>query len=182
MGSDNIHTFNTNSICWLERFQRPPDIVICCAIAIIIAAAVSCDVVFIALNRAILQFTAQRNSSSQIAALLVCNGLVAFGYMAPYLLMDFDPFFGSTTGVQAVIWLISITNLFTVLLASGMFIVMLVALLHRVFWPFLSRPLYAMARYGLIRNQKLLLTVSLVLLAWAVPAWKTFWEVVGKIK
>jgi sensor histidine kinase YesM len=82
---------------------------------------------------------------------------------------------------QDLVWSISASNLITALLASGMVLIMLLALLHRIFWPFLSRPIYAMTRYGIIKNQKILLTMSLMLLTWAIPAWKPFWTILGKV-
>jgi predicted RNA-binding Zn-ribbon protein involved in translation (DUF1610 family) len=47
---------------------------------------------------------------------------------------------------------------------SIFFIVMLAVLAHRLMWPILERPIYALHRYGVIRNKKLLWSVGSALL------------------
>jgi hypothetical protein len=147
----------------------------------VFAIGIVCDIVFVALNRAIFRFTEQVNSITQIILLLICNLSLAFGYLAPYLFNPVTLLGGHPSQVQEITWAISTTNAITALLASGMVFLTLTAFLHRGFWPLLSRPVYALGRYGAIRNQKLLLTTALLLLTWAIPAWKPFWESVAKL-
>ena len=81
-----------------------------------------------------------------------------------------------------LVFFVSAANLFTALSALSIVFVMLIALLHRLLWPAVERPVYAIARHGVARKPVVLIPISLMLLTWAIPAWRPFWEVVGKLK
>lgn len=118
-------------------------------LTVLAAVGVACDVVFVAINRFILRVGARMNYTLEIVLMLVLNIALGGAYISP--LMFVRSLERSEWGSVAV--LVAETNLFTTLLASLIVLMMSVALLHRVVWPFLSRPIYAIARHGVVRNQ-----------------------------
>ncbi len=61
------------------------------------------------------------------------------------------------------------SNFFGGIAALLVFVVIGSALLHRAFWPMLSRPVYALHRHRVVSNHKLLFAAGVMLLAYAVP-------------
>lgn len=146
-------------------------------VVIALAGGIACDVCFVAINRAIIRFTTRLETTTQIATMLACNMIIAFIYVAPLWLYPLASGFSLKDLANGI----ASTNLITVLLAFALVALMLVALLHRFFWPVLSRPIYAIARRELIRKPALLLSVAVILLTWAFPAWRPFWEELGHV-
>jgi len=144
------------------------------AIAAFVGCA--CDIVFVALNRSLFRFGARLSSGIPIVGLLGANLLIGSLYAAPYwywwYIYTIDP--------PGFLFRVSSANLLAVCCALSIVGVMLMALVHRVSWPVLSRPIYSIARRQLVQQPKLLISVAIVLLAWAIPAWKPFWEFLGK--
>lgn len=147
---------------------------------IIVTAGIICDLIFVALNRAIIRRAALLNGNLQIVLMLILNCLVAMLYVAPlwiWSLSDSDPI-----TVRDLVILISSTNVITALLATSVVAIMAVALLHRFFWPFVSRPIYALARFQVARKTTLLLSLAIALLTWAVPPWASLLAKIKGIK
>lgn len=138
----------------------------------IFAAGIACDVLFIALNRALIRFTARLNGSVQIIAMLLVNCAIATVYMAPYWLWPLKIVTRLSPMYYQVANLTAATNLITSLLACSIILVMVIALLHRVSWSLVSRPIYAISQFKVARKPALLLFTSTLLLAWAIPAWE----------
>jgi hypothetical protein len=146
-------------------------------VAVAVIGGIACDLSFIVINRAMIRFAARFQTTTQIIAMLACNLVIAFIYLAPLWLYPLP----SGLSPRDIANAIASTNLITALLAFSVVALMLVALVHRIFWPLLSRPIYAISRHQLVRKPALLLSVSVLLLTWAVPAWKAFWEEVGRL-
>jgi hypothetical protein len=134
----------------------------------VFSVGIACDVLFVALNRAILRFSEQVNSIGQIIFLLICNLLLAVGYLTPFVLINVS-LVSHESEFQETIWAISATNAVTALLASGMVFLTLTAFLHRAFWPLLSRPVYSLAQNRVLRNSKFLVAAGLMCLHLGYP-------------
>jgi len=62
------------------------------------------------------------------------------------------------------------SNLFDAVVAFAFLGLFLLMLFHRMLWPLVQRPVYAIARGGLVRYRKVLLTLGAVLLALGVSS------------
>jgi hypothetical protein len=147
-------------------------------VIIALIGGIACDLCFVAINRAIIRFSLRLETTTQIVTMLGCNLAIAFIYVAPLWLY---PEFSASFSVKDFASGIASTNLITALLAFAIVALMLAAVLHRLFWPVLNRPIYAIARRQLVRKPALLLSVAVLLLTWAFPAWKPFWEELGHL-
>lgn len=150
------------------------------AVATFTTFAVLCDILFVAANRLIVRFSSGLSSLKQLLVMLLVNVVLGVLYVAPLKAGFRQGGFGGRWG--ELVFFVSATNLFTALSALSIVFVMLIALLHRLLWPTVERPVYAIARHGVARKPVVLIPISLMLLTWAIPAWRPFWEVVGKLK
>ena len=138
----------------------------------IFIAGIACDILFVALNRWIIKLSIPLKSSFQILLMVTANCVIAIAYTAPAWL--WPPSFADTTTIYDYANIIADTNLITAFLACSIVLIMLISLLHRAFWPLVSRPVYAIARFEVMRKPVLLLSTSILLLAWAIPGWQPF--------
>jgi len=146
---------------------------------------VTWDILFIAATRRFLRWCKNLDTFLAIAALAVLNWALAVavfvgpllfgasgGILAAIVFGRFLPHgFGVVVGVATV--LTGLTNAFDILVASAFLLLALLLLLHRLLWPLLNRPLYAIATHTGARNG-VFLAVALVLLSLAygkVPEW-----------
>lgn len=136
------------------------------------AVGLLCGVFFVALNRAIVRIGARLKSGSLILLLLICNLLIAAVYLTPAIATSGNR--SSSLLIEFAVG-ISTTNIFTACSAAAIFGVMFLALLHRLFWPAVGRTVYAFASNGVVRNRRLLFSIAVMLLTWALPGWRAFW-------
>ena len=61
--------------------------------------------------------------------------------------------------------MVLLSNLIDLLVALLFVIVALVMLLHKVLWPLLEKPLYALQRTGIVGRRKLLVTIGFMFLS-----------------
>ncbi|HEY6249638.1 MAG TPA: hypothetical protein VI685_06730, partial [Candidatus Angelobacter sp.] len=148
----------------------------------VFGAGIACDILFVALNRAIIRFTARLNGSVQIIAMLIANCAIATLYMAPYWLWPLRIVTRLSPIYYQIANLTAATNFITSLLACSIILMMAIALLHRVSWSLVSRPIYAISQFKVARKPGLLLPASIVLLAWALPAWEPLLQKLKDLK
>jgi hypothetical protein len=86
-------------------------------------------------------------------------GVILSGWAAAFLLVWAPARYGGLTG-----GLLAAFNLFDVLVALLFVLLALVALSHRLLWPFVNRPIYAFANAGVVRRRKIFGTLGLTLL------------------
>ena len=135
-------------------------------------AAVLLTIVGVAIDRAVLKWCARRTTLG--AALLVALLNVTFLTLAagPWWFSSHPPPESLQNGPIAVFLLfveyMSISTLFPALIAGLIIIVMGVIVLHRVLWPFMARPLYAIAQHGVVRQPKLLGSLGFGLFAFGI--------------
>ena len=124
------------------------------------------DVLYIALTRWILRKASETTQLLKIIGIISVDCVLGFALaFAPLslglltLISTVKLNWPQSIGVVGVFVMLSIAlNLVDVFACSVFVILMLLMLLHRLIWPIIERPLYACARYGVIRNKKLLWT------------------------
>jgi hypothetical protein len=129
------------------------------------AAAVLLTVLAVAIDRAVLKWFARRTTLR--AALLVALLNVVFVTLAtgPWLFHNHLP---PNCLIYAFFFFLesmSLSTLFPALIAGLIIIVMGLIALHRVLWPLMARPVYALAQHGVIRQHKLLGSLGFALFA-----------------
>jgi hypothetical protein len=119
----------------------------------------ACDVAFVVLTRYLNGLLKKVTSLVSAIALLLCNFLIAALVTAPaaYPQKTVDVV-GSYLGMP-----LAMENVFEVVISLASVTIALFALLHRLIWPVLERPLYAAGRYKLIQNKKLLWSIGTIL-------------------
>jgi hypothetical protein len=158
-------------------------------IYVAIAEGVSfvCDVIYIALTRWSLQNASQAVRDRQVYA---CIALIGVAIILFFVLLIGPIFVGLRVARHSLVvggaillcfGLNSISLLTTLLMA----IIAILLLVHRVFWPMLQRPLYALQRYDILKNKVALWAVALVLILLPRPQtfadlWKVLMEKLQK--
>jgi hypothetical protein len=118
------------------------------SVAEIIPFAVACDFLFIVLTRLMLAHAAQSNSFLKIATLGIGNAfLAAVLVVVPIYswawLYDHHLF----APIVLPLALLGFSNSLDGLVSLSWFLIAIVMLLHRLFWPLIERPLYALYRH-----------------------------------
>jgi hypothetical protein len=147
------------------------------------------DAMFIAITRKLLRWSSGLHSFLKITGLILLNLILAFTLIkAPLLLenwisealIDWESVIGREWGMSRNIATLIDFAIFNILKAfaasnfitalfSFVFIVLGgVMLLHRLFWPLLDRPIYALQKLGFIRRKKLAFTLGIALIGVAV--------------
>lgn len=138
------------------------------------------DIVFIALTRQLLRWSAGLRSFYKIAAVVLLNCLLAFAsVVVPFLLAVWLQRSSwrlnlAVIAVSFVSGLVARFNSLTALTALLFVVLALVMLIHRLFWPALERPIYTLQRVGIARRSKLLGTIGIILMGLALgvqPSW-----------
>ena len=133
-------------------------------------------IVFVMLNRVVIRISL--HIANGFYVVLAANLIVTMVYLN--LFYRFDGF-KLPKSVNSLVGFVGATNLMSGLVALSVVAVMVFILLHRLFWPFLSRPIYAIVRHNVVRKPTLLLSIAVILLTWSIPAWMPFWEIVKRL-
>jgi hypothetical protein len=113
--------------------------------------------------------------SDQISAAKIC--LVIFLQIVAVILLVWLPLqisvpvanrYGQKQLSQFLVG-IAVFNIFTALAACAVTLSMLAVLLHRLFWPIISRLFYPMARYKVVRNHKAMAALGGICVVFAFP-------------
>jgi hypothetical protein len=133
-------------------------------------ASFLCDVLFIAFTRWMLKRTESLRNVGYIVLLLLLNVIVALALSFGYLLSDtwlgqrVEPYLHLPGRLANQLEFVSLLNLFDLFICGVYVLVLSGILLHRLLWPLVERPLYSLARFGVIKNKKLLWTLGTALL------------------
>lgn len=161
---------------------------------VLLPTSILCDFLFITLNRWVLRWSAGLSSFPKILGLMLIEcilagaltvGVILSAHHVPDVLKrPLDSFLGDNfwgVGVEEgeggsllIVGALALSNTMTALFALGFAMLALVALIHRLFWPLLGRPIYSLQGLGIARRGKLLGTIGLILIGIAigvVPAW-----------
>ena len=136
----------------------------------------------VALTRWSLRLASHLSSTPGLIAIILANMALSASLLGPLIFVELLPYHISILGPRIgrslisrphgfliFFYDISTTNLFTAALALVLVLVLLAALLHRLVWPAISRPVYAVHRYGLIMQHALLTTLGTTCLVLAWP-------------
>ncbi|MFZ0819576.1 MAG: hypothetical protein WAM91_05870 [Candidatus Acidiferrales bacterium] len=158
-------TFNLPSILGVEETQ-PTTAKAMFAVALIGGAVF--DLLFIAATRFVLLRIPMMKGFLSIVLTVLANLLLALlCILAPILVMNGFPLLGWT--IRDVIgMLILYSNLIDFLVACAFLIFAAIMVLHRIFWPFIERPLYALDKFGVIKRPRLLVSVGLLLVGFGL--------------
>jgi hypothetical protein len=143
--------------------------------------AVACDFLFIALTRAMLTRATQSNSFIRIATLAIGNAcLAAVLSIVPLVGARWCSSLINSPSHQvhhqfiimawAILLFVGSSNFLDALVSLTWFLIAIMMLLHRFFWPLIERPVYALFRHRVFSEQKKLVFFSgVALLGLAVP-------------
>ena len=132
---------------------------------------ITSDALFIIITRNILRWCSGFESFKKIFGLILANLILAFAFsVLPLLsLRWFKPrsiSFRSFNGANLLAGILihdACSNLPIALSACAFIFLSVTLLLHRVFWPVLDRPLYALQHLGIARRSKLFGALGLIL-------------------
>jgi hypothetical protein len=137
-----------------------------------ILIGVVCDFLFIALTRVMLARAAESNSFIKIAGLAVGNACLATLLFIAPLVGSFQLALSPPAWLAAnTLYLVGASNFLDALVSLTWFLIAILMLFHRLFWPLIERPVYALFRHRIFSEQKKLVFLSgVALLGLAVPS------------
>jgi len=138
------------------------------------------DVLYIALTRWMLRQASEITQLYSIVGIILLDCLLGIILFVGPIALGFlliAKFHGQA--MSAGIMLVSALNSVDLVACSVFLALMLLMLLHRLAWPLVERPIYACARYGVLRRKKLLWAVGVALIL--APQGVAFWNwILGK--
>ena len=132
-------------------------------IALVFASSLVVDLFYVTLTRYILRRIVEIDRVTEIIIMLVLNlaalAVAVFGPIyAAVALTKYAPY------AAAMIFVSLIFNFIDFLAGFAAFFAALLLLLHRLFWPAIQRPLYAVYRFAPIKEKKWLFRIGVVLI------------------
>jgi len=126
-----------------------------------------CDLWILGFIRWIVRRASKMTGLFQILGSLIVAALIGVGLVVvPFkLMMAVTPASGRPNLFGLACMVVIPLNIVDLLFSFAVFFVLGLFALHRLFWPLLDKPLYAIARYGVIKRKSILWAVGLVLLA-----------------
>jgi hypothetical protein len=156
-----------------EHHAHEPRVVII-SIVCMLPLAIGCDFLFIALTRYMLTCASQSNSSVKITVLALSNlSLAVVLLVLPFLIgLGLYRLFHIIPDYLGTIFLTaSFSNFLDTLVSLAWLFVALVMLLHRMIWPLIERPIYALYRHRVLTDQKKLVFFGgVALVGLAIPS------------
>jgi hypothetical protein len=141
------------------------------AATLLLLLSFGCDMAFVAVTRSAVRRISNMDELWKIVSVLGSNVAIATGVLiyplwwahgqalkelgpnAPHVFMHNSTF----------VILLSLSNSFDILIAAAFVIMACAMLIHRMFWPLLARPIYALAELGIRGHRRLLGTVGMAL-------------------
>ena len=131
---------------------------------------VASDFLLLATNRWVLQWSLSESRPLGLLSILIVNVILGLALFVPTYLFPPDIWRGYFSfETELAIEVTCFSNLAMTVIAFLIVLSTITLLLHRLSWPFISRPLYAASRFALIRNSKLLGTLGIICLLGAFP-------------
>ncbi len=132
--------------------------------------AVACDFLFIVLTRVILAQAAQSNSFLKIATLAIGNAFLACILVVVPIAGGRWLYVFHRSYAWGELIVLGLSNVLDALVSLTWFLIAIMMLLHRLFWPLIERPVYALSRHRVFSEQKKLVFFSgVALLGIAIP-------------
>jgi hypothetical protein len=141
-------------------------------LAVALAFSFACDVMFVVVTRWMVQYAASMDKTWKIILIILANALLGLLlFIAPlYPLKNWYHIAKQPGRILRVpmgyiaAGLVAAFNWVNVLLAALFGLLALLVLAHRLFWPMINRPLYALQSLGIARRQKLVTSAGISLL------------------
>lgn len=157
----------------------------------ILVLSFACDILFIGAGRWVVRRAAAMNNFWKISCVIVLNLSIAIGlciyplmwgsdrvveevnaqvvmYSLAIMFSDPPPHPGPHILLGQCVIIASASNAIDGLLASVFVVLAILMVVHRIIWPILARPVYALADLGMIQQRKLLGCVGLALLGFGI--------------
>ena len=134
-----------------------------------ISGGLACDVLAIFAIRWLLRVSSAVKSIWKLVGLLLLDVCMGFSLVGPVLLIRYNFKAGWREVVANAGMAIAASNLITGLMCALTIALLLLAFLHRLVWPVVSRPIYAAQRRGLLRHPRLITAVSAACFLFAWP-------------
>jgi hypothetical protein len=133
-------------------------------LALLFAVSFGCDILYIALTRWMLRKVSEQIRLPKMIGILLLNALLAVILAAGPFLLGLIEIIGAvkfnapaSVGAFGIGLMLGTALNFVDIIACSVFLLLLTfMLLHRLIWPILEMPIYACARFGIIKNKKLL--------------------------
>ncbi len=150
----------------------------------LVAAAVLCDFVFVAATQAVLSVCRKLGSAVGVASLLTVSFATALSIVVLPLSwasqLGFFTSHGVTLDLAYLLWLTGMSNLVDLAVASSVFALGLILLVHRIWWPFVNRPFYVFATRAEFRRG-LLFVLGIALFTAGLGIAPSPWRVLRKL-
>lgn len=141
-------------------------------------------VALLALVRRALRPRGASSSSPNVIGIIVAAGVPVLltGLALTWFLGGYRAAFNRNTSIVILALVLSLGVYWSVLAIPGtlLFTLAVLMLLHRLVWPTAERPLYALARHGLIARRKVLMVVGFVLCTLAISPPAAWWAIIRK--
>lgn len=152
----------------LMMLDRSQSLKFCLFILLIVFIASAMDFLWLLIYRAWARWAYKNSKVYPYILLAIIGALLAYVtsiYPREYMVSSSS----HNLSILAIFFLMfSITRLFILIVSSVHVLVLAVACLHRVFWPFISRLVYAAERYKVFKERKLFGVIGGMLLVYAL--------------
>ena len=171
-----------------QKFGTAPTAGMFLFLVLLFGVSFGCDILYIALTRWMLRKASEQIRLPKMVGILLLNVLLALILATgPFLLGLIEVIGAVKFNAPAIVGAFGIGLMFGTVLnfvdivACSVFLLLLTFMLvHRLLWPVLERPIYAGARFGIIKEKKLLWGLGVALLF--VPGHgESIWGMLQKI-
>lgn len=144
------------------------------ALVLALLGGFACDFLFVGFVRRTLKLAVSSPFTGVLALtmalhLLVASALIQLPLLAQNQLRQVAPS-QTLSGFPAVAFgLISESNFVSLLVAAWYAVAAAGLLVHKLLWPLLGRPMYALQRFGFVRHRRLVLIVGVGITMLAIP-------------
>jgi hypothetical protein len=149
---------------------------------IFIAITIASDTIFIAVTRWLLRLGSRLDSLTKILALMLGNVLLACGlvvvplswawgvgvvptaFRSGKVVQTFNYLAGTANSHQSFLATLAASNLLDGFVASAFFVLFFALLLHRLIWPIIQRPVYALATRDVVLRRRAIRKIGAALI------------------
>jgi hypothetical protein len=149
--------------------------------AAFVVVTIASDTIFIAATRWLLRVSSRLDSLAAILAIMLGNVLLAFllvvvpvswawgvgvvptAFRSGNIVKTLNDYAYVSNSHQSFLATLAASNLLDGLVASAFFILFFTLLLHRLIWPFIQRPVYALATRDVVRRRRVIRKIGLAL-------------------
>jgi len=149
--------------------------------AVFIVITIASDTAFIAATRWLLRVSSRLDSLTEILAIMLGNVLLAFllvvvpvswawgvgvlptAFRSGNIVKTFNDYAHVSSSHQSFLATLAASNLLDGIVASAFFVLFFALLLHRLIWPVIQRPFYALATRDVVRRRRVIRKIGVAL-------------------